>query len=149
MNETVNTIFCAQVLSQVVHPERAIAEIARILRQSGSVILSVPSSSPIHCEPYDLYRFTPDGLRGMLQRAGLKVVEQYTQGDLFSSFALNFAMTLVLSPMKSGRPMFLQQNRQVLYAPLIAFVNLCAVFLDWILPFNRSPVNFIMVATKE
>ncbi len=148
LDESVDTVFCAQVISQLMHPEDAIHEIARILRSSGAAILSAPSTSPIHSEPYDLYRFTPDGLKGMLERAGLKVLEQYTQGQMFSSFALNLAMTLVLTPMKSGQEMKLRENMQLLFAPLIGVVNLSAVFLDWIFPFNRTPVNFILVAIK-
>lgn len=148
LSESVDAVFCSQVLSQVAEPERALREIARILRPGGSAVISVPSISPIHSEPRDYFRFTPDGLEFLLKKVGLGTKSIHIQGQLFSSFALCFAMNLVLSRIKPGEKMRLQPAYQILFAPLIAIVNLLAKLLDWIFPFNRTPVNFILVALK-
>jgi len=146
--ESVDTVFCTQVLCQVPHPEAALREIARIMRPGGYAIISVPHVSPLHSEPYDLYRFTPDGLSRLANAAGLQTHSIHTQGRLFAAFALCLAMNLVLSPLVPGQPMRLLPRRQLLFAPLIALVNGIAYLLDTLLPFSRIPVNFIAIVTK-
>jgi len=148
-NGSVDTVFCSQVLCQVLQPLDALQEIARILCPGGYAIISVPHVSPLHSEPYDLYRFTPNGLSQLVNIVGLRTCEIYIQGGLFASFALCFAMNLVLSPVIAGQSMKLLPNRQIIFAPLIALVNSIAYVLDKILPFSRTPVNFILVALKE
>ena len=147
--QSIDAVFCSQVLSQVQYPIDALHEIVRILRPGGYAIISVPHVSPIHSEPYDLYRFTPDGLSKLAEATGLRTCSVYIQGQLFASFALCFAMNLVLKPIVHEHPMRLLPQRQLLFAPLIAIVNGMAYLLDKILPFNRTPVNFILVSVKE
>lgn len=146
--ESIDVAFCSQVLSQVARPADALQEIKRILRPGGYAVISVPHVSALHSEPHDLYRFTPDGLSWLVRLAGLKTRSIHIQGQLFSSFALCLAMSLVLSPVVSGHPMKLLPVRQLLFAPLIAFVNGLAYLSDVILPFNRTPTNFVLVARK-
>jgi SAM-dependent methyltransferase len=148
-DQTVDTVFCSQVLSQIPDPDRAIQEMARVLRPRGSLIISVPSNSPILCEPADYYRFTPEAIKTIVERKGLKSREVHIQGQLFASFALNFAMNLVLSRMTPGKEMKLKKTNQLIFAPVIALVNISAAILDRLIPFNRTPVNFILVATKD
>lgn len=145
----IDTVFCSQALYQVRCPMDALYEIARILRPGGYAVISVPHISPLHSEPYDLYRFTPGGLRWLVEAAGLRIHSMHIQGQLFASFALCFAMNLVLSPVAPGQSMRLLPRRQLLFAPLIALVNGIAWLLDAILPFNRTPVNFVLVAVKD
>lgn len=145
---SVDVVFCSQVLYQVHRPKNALCEIERVLRPGGHAIISVPHVSSLHLEPHDLYRFTPDGLDWLVSHAGLQTLSVHVQGQLFASFALSLAMNLVLSRSRSGRPMKLLPWRQILFAPLIASVNGIAYLLDAILPFNRTPVNFITVAVK-
>jgi len=147
-NQSIDTVFCTQALYQVKDPTRALQEIARILRTGGYAIISVPHISPLHSEPYDLYRFTPDGLRWLAHDAGLQTQSVHIQGQLFASFALCLAMNLVLSHFATGQSMQLLQRRQLLLAPLIALINVTAWLLDSLLPFNRTPSNFILVAVK-
>lgn len=146
--ESIDTVFCTQALYQVQCPADVLCEIARILGPGACAIISVPHISPLHSEPYDLYRFTPNGLRHLASAAGLQTRSVHIQGQLFASFALCSAMNLVLSPIVPGQPMRLLPRRQLLFAPLIALVNGIAYLLDAILPFNRTPVNFIIVVSK-
>lgn len=148
VSESIDVIFCSQVLCQVQNPQNALREIARILRPGGYAIISVPHISPIHSEPYDLYRFTPDGLGKIAGAAGLKTCDIFIQGHFFSSLALCLAMNLVLTPIVDDKPMRLLPWRQVLFAPLICFLNSIAWILDKLIPFNRTPVNFILVSMK-
>jgi len=144
-----DALLSTQVLYQTIDPRLGLREVCRVLRSGGHAILSAPHSSPVHSEPYDLYRFTPQGLRRLGEEAGLEVVRLETQGQLFSGFALALAMNLVLTPVSPGRPMEVRARRQLLFAPLIGLVNVLAYLLDRVLPFNRSPVNLIVVLRKR
>lgn len=145
---SIDTVFCSQVLCQTHNPKKALIEIARILRPKGYAIISVPHISPLHSEPNDLYRFTPYGMSQLIESTELRIHNIYTQGQLFASFALSFAMNLILEPINCGHPMRIVSRRKLACAPLIAFCNTLAFILDAVLPFNRTPVNIIAIATK-
>jgi len=67
-----DTIFCTQVLQHLPEPERAIREMARVLKPGGKVIVSVPHLVWLHNEPHDYWRLTNHGLRHLLEKAGLR-----------------------------------------------------------------------------
>jgi len=79
-----DTVLCLEVLEHVREPDRVVAEIARVLRPGGKVILSVPHLSRLHEVPHDYYRYTEYGLQALLTRADLDVVDVIRQGGLFS-----------------------------------------------------------------
>ncbi len=68
-------VLCTEVLEHVAEPAAALAELARVLRPGGRVVLTVPFVMELHEEPYDFYRYTPHGLRHLLISAGLTDVE--------------------------------------------------------------------------
>lgn len=70
-----DTVFCFEVLEHLPRPDRALAEIARVLRPGGRLLLSVPHLSRLHEEPHDYFRYTRHGLRSLLERAGLEPLE--------------------------------------------------------------------------
>ena len=76
--------FCNEVLEHVPDPFRAVAEMARILKPSGVLVLSVPHLSRLHDLPHDYYRYTEYGLQYMLTQSGFDVVELQTRGGLFT-----------------------------------------------------------------
>jgi len=147
-DRSVNAVLCTQALLYVADPRSAIHEIFRILDYGGYAFLSVPHISPINGEPYDYYRFTPDGLQQLANTAGFNITQIHTQGKLFGSFALCFAMNLILSPIKQKESMYIITRRQLIFAPLIAAVNLLAYILDKLLPFTRTPTNIIIIIQK-
>jgi SAM-dependent methyltransferase len=59
-----------EVLEHVQAPERAIAEIHRVLAPGGRLVLSTPFVFEIHEAPDDYYRFTEHGLRHLLREFG-------------------------------------------------------------------------------
>lgn len=90
-------VFSSQVFEHLKRPEVAIAEIARILRPGGSLIVSVPFLAGLHEEPYDFYRYTPYGLRQLFEHAGFKVVEEKRQGGMLSFLSHPISWLLVIS----------------------------------------------------
>lgn len=71
-----DVVLCNQVLEHVFAPERFLAEIARVLRPNGLLILTVPFLWPEHEQPNDCLRYTSFGLRDRLERAGFKLERQ-------------------------------------------------------------------------
>lgn len=62
-SNSIDIIFCLEVLEHVKNPQKGILEIKRVLKKDGIIIGSTPFLHPIHDEPYDFYRYTRYGLR--------------------------------------------------------------------------------------
>jgi len=55
-------VLSTEMLEHVPNPQRAVAEIGRVLRPGGRLVLTTRFLYPIHSEPIDYYRFTRYGL---------------------------------------------------------------------------------------
>ena len=64
---TIDCVKCTELLEHVEYPEIVIKEITRVLKSSGTLILSVPFNFGIHGDPYDFQRFTDYKLNKMLE----------------------------------------------------------------------------------
>jgi SAM-dependent methyltransferase len=78
-----DTVINTEVLEHTPEPAGLIAEMARVLRPTGVLILTTPFAFRLHEEPYDYFRFTPHGLAFLLERAGLQIVETRAFGGVF------------------------------------------------------------------
>ena len=72
---SVDGVICTQVLEHVAQPECFVSELARVLRESGWLVLSAPLFWQEHEVPYDFFRLTSYGMKALLQRSGLDVIE--------------------------------------------------------------------------
>ena len=61
-DNTYDVIVCTQVLEHVANPFLAAAELARILKPGGRLLLTVPAAYPYHAVPRDYWRFTRDSI---------------------------------------------------------------------------------------
>ena len=68
-----DVIISIQVLEHLEKPEKALIEMARVLKNDGMIFLTTNFLYPRHGEPYDFFRFTFDGLISICARAGLEV----------------------------------------------------------------------------
>lgn len=70
-------VICEQVIEHVEDPCRAAATLRELCVPGGWVVVSTPFLVRVHEEPLfgmkDYWRFTPRGLRTLLERAGLEV----------------------------------------------------------------------------
>jgi ubiquinone/menaquinone biosynthesis C-methylase UbiE len=73
-DQSVDTIICIQVLEHLPEPWKVLAEFNRVLKKGGYLFISCPQNVPIHQVPYDFFRYTPFGLRSLLENNGLEVI---------------------------------------------------------------------------
>ncbi|HEY1960012.1 MAG TPA: class I SAM-dependent methyltransferase, partial [Polyangiaceae bacterium] len=83
-DESFDTVMCIQVLEHTPKPQALLDDIARVLRPGGLLVISAPFSFRLHEEPNDYFRYTPHGLRKMLESAGLEVTSTLQQGGFWS-----------------------------------------------------------------
>jgi len=91
-----DTVLSVQVLEHTPDPAALVAEMARVLRPDGVLILSAPFSFRLHEEPHDYYRFTVHGLRDLCERANLVIDEILPHGGLWSLLGHKLNSYLVL-----------------------------------------------------
>lgn len=76
-DESFNAIVIMEVLEHVTQPFAAVAELHRLLRPGGLLVMSTPFFVPLHDRPHDYFRFTRYGLALLLSRfEDVKVVQQ-------------------------------------------------------------------------
>ena len=83
-DQTFDTVLSVQVLEHTPRPRALVAEMARVLKSGGLLILLAPFQFRLHEEPHDYYRYSSHGLRHLCEEAGLQVVEIRPQGSLWS-----------------------------------------------------------------
>jgi SAM-dependent methyltransferase len=91
---SVDTVLLAEVLEHLEEPVRGLREAHRLLAPGGNIILTAPFLWPMHEEPRDFYRYSPFGLRHLLESAGFADVEveplsgQWSTLAMFSGYSL-------------------------------------------------------------
>lgn len=135
-----DTVVCHQVLEHVKDPMAAARELARVLKPGGRAIVSVPHLSRRHELPHDYFRFTPEGLRWLLQSAGFANVRVMPYGGCLSFLHHQFS-TLVLSPF-AAVPVLGDA-----LAALMVPVTIAVAYADRLLdPAHLAPVGVVALA---
>jgi len=70
-------VLCGQVLEHCTDPPKLVREIARILRPGGWCFLVAPAVWVRHRFPVDCWRILRDGMRALIQGAGLECLTGY------------------------------------------------------------------------
>jgi len=109
-----DTAMATEVLEHCPRPEIVLQEVRRVLKPGGFFFFTVPFLWPLHCTPYDEYRYTPFSLRRLLTDAGFTGIHLEAMGGY------NRALALMLG-LYFGRPSRspLKVGLQVAVAPVI------------------------------
>ncbi len=134
-------VFCSQVLEHVPHPWLALGEMYRVLKPSGTAIITVPMLGYIHNAPYDFYRYTQYGLHTLAEDAGFTVLEIAPVGGFFAF--LGYVFTTLISPLY-GVPFVGKLLVPLLYPLYWTFLQLDRITN------NESffPLNYLLVVRK-
>jgi SAM-dependent methyltransferase len=95
-------VLCTEVLEHVSDPLAFLADLKRVLRQGGTLILTVPWSARLHHLPYDYSRFTRFGLIALLGTAGFSVVNIEERGNDIAVIA-NKLLVLMIRLLRPSR----------------------------------------------
>jgi SAM-dependent methyltransferase len=80
-----DTVLALEMLEHVADPDAVVAEIARVLRRGGRLLLTVPLIAPLHQWPFDYYRYTPRGIEAVLARHGFEIAHLEPRGNFASA----------------------------------------------------------------
>ncbi len=80
--EVYDLVISGQCLEHVPNPFRLVAEMARVLKPEGLLVIVGPwRHDHFHPHPVDCWRILPDGIRELMDEAGLRVLRAYTNRD--------------------------------------------------------------------
>lgn len=92
-DESVDVILCTEVLHDLPEPDLFFAEVKRLLKKRGILILTSPFVVPIVDGSFDHYRYTKYGLTYRIQKSGLEVKSIEEVSDLLGTI-----ITLSIKP---------------------------------------------------
>ncbi len=126
-----DAVLCSQVFEHVFAPAEFLAEIRRVLRPGGRLLLTVPFVWDEHEQPHDFARYSSFGLRALLEQAGFAVAAQRkSTADSRVLFQLVNAY-LYKTTRTSSRGL-----DWLAMLALMAPVNLLGLAVGWLLPAN-------------
>lgn len=97
-----DTVLSLSVIEHLSEPQLMLNEAYRILKPGGALIMQVPWQWWIHEAPYDFFRYTPYGLRLILERAGFSEISVQPQAGFFTMITMKlnyFSLRLIRGPM--------------------------------------------------
>lgn len=74
-------VLCTEVLEHIPDPATFLLDLKRVLRQGGTLILTVPWSARLHHLPYDYSRFTRFGLTALMESSGFSNITIEERGN--------------------------------------------------------------------
>lgn len=139
-----DSILCNQVLEHVFNPDEFIAEIKRVLKPGGRLLLTVPFVWDEHEQPYDYARYSSFGLRALLEKQGFRIVQHKKLGaDASILFQLANAY---LFKVTQGFP---RPTKWLLTVTVMALINLVGLVAKKLLPDNPDLfLDHVVLAEK-
>ena len=83
-DESYDLIISGQAFEHIEFFWLTMEEIKRILKPNGLFFLIVPSTGPVHKNPYDCYRFNEDSMKALAKYVDFQVIEYGTNLDEIS-----------------------------------------------------------------
>lgn len=85
-----DTVVAFQVMEHLPEPDHFLGECGRILRQGGTLLLTVPFMWQVHEAPHDYFRYTRHGLDYLLEKNGFGAVEIGENTGFWQTAVLKF-----------------------------------------------------------
>jgi SAM-dependent methyltransferase len=126
-----DAVICSQVLEHIFTPGEFLAEINRVLRPGGSLLLTTPFAWDEHEQPHDFARYSSFGLRALLAQAGFTIIahrKTNADGRALAQLASGYLFKVTRT---QWRPL-----NGLVQLLVIAPVNLLGVVAGWVLPAN-------------
>ena len=93
-DKSFDAILCTEVFEHIPYPIETVKEFSRLLKDGGKLILTAPSASLRHMDPYFFYSgFSDRWYEKFLQDNGFKIEEISPVGDYYSWLCVEMART--------------------------------------------------------
>jgi SAM-dependent methyltransferase len=144
-NSTFDAVVCNQVLEHVFQPEQFLAEVHRVLKPGGKLLLTVPFVWDEHEQPHDFARYTSFALHYLLQNADFALISHQRTLANFSIIA-QMVNAYLFKVVRTPSPLVNAAGVALLGAPVSAL----GLLLGWILPSNNDLyLDSIVLAEKR
>ena len=146
---TIDCVILKDVLEHVYGPQQALAEIGRVLRPRGRLMLWMPFLYPIHDAPHDYQRFTRHGLVAYLAEQGFEVeaVKSVLGGIQTAGLLASLALADAGERIATRRRILLPLLPAI--GALVVVSNLGARALAWLPGTDFMPAFYRVVATRK
>jgi SAM-dependent methyltransferase len=122
-------VVCFEVLEHVFNIDEIIAEIVRVLTPNGLLLVTLPFAWEEHEIPYDFARYTSYGIKHIVEKQNLKIIEQIKSSTFVLAISQLFINYLAQYVSPKGR------ITSRLFQLFVIFpLNLTSLLLDFILP---------------
>ena len=74
-------VILEQVLEHVNNPNKALLNIKQLLKPAGLLLITTPFMIKLHGDPCDFWRWTPEGLKKLLEENNYKILELNSWGN--------------------------------------------------------------------
>ena len=139
-----DSILCNQVLEHVFNPDVFLGEINRVLKPGGRLLLTVPFVWDEHEQPYDYARYSSFGLRALLEKQGLQILQhKKLAADASILFQLgNAYLYKITQNLPTPTKLFLTVT-------VMALINILGVLAGKLLPGNPDLfLDHVVLAEK-
>lgn len=146
-DEKADTVISFSVLEHLCEPQIFLNETYRILGGGGALVLQVPWMWWVHEAPHDYFRYTPYGLKYMLQKAGFKDIHIQPSSGFFTMWfvKMNYFSLRFIKGSK-----FRQKLTQIALMPFWYIAQILAPKLDSLhRGWSLETQGFYVVAKKE
>lgn len=110
-----DVVICTEVLEHVPYPHQILAEIARVLKSGGNLLLTAPFLYHIHAHPYDYGRYTDTYWIESLNSVGFETHEITKHGLYFSVMIDNWRQAIKAHKVESIRGrIFVKLNKWII-----------------------------------
>jgi SAM-dependent methyltransferase len=147
-----DAVINASVIEHVRDPRRLVAEMARILKPGGLLMLVGPGDLQMsHGEPYHFFNPTKHGYRMLLEENGLEPVEELIPSRFWMTVAGLVYQNLVRNGAYNRSALHKLVQLPVFAASLALspLANLAAALLDALLPFDERGYSVFMVLARK
>ena len=144
-------VLCTEVLEHIPNPATFLIDLKRVLRQGGTLILTVPWSARIHHLPHDYGRFTRFGLVALMESTGFSGVTIEERGNDIAVIANKLLVLTVRLLRPSGLlNCFWAWPLAAMLAPIVViFLGAAHVALFSNAGSREDPLGYGLIAVKK
>ena len=144
-------VMSSEVLEHVPDAAAFVAEMARVLRAGGTLILTMPWSARVHHLPHDYRRLTRQGLMNLMASAGFENIRVEERGNDVAVVANKLIVMLIrlLRPASPRHVIWSWPLAMLLGPAALCFVVAAHLALRFKLGSLEDPLGYGLVAIKR